>query len=87
MLVVAVGILVGWRAGLSVSVTRAIILSVLSVLIYEVELGHTVLHGQEFVSGCTFMAVMPFLTSLVILSYIRCPRAESELGSGVCYRH
>ena len=35
MLVVAVGILVGWRAGLSVSVTRAIILPVLSVLIYE----------------------------------------------------
>ena len=64
MLVVAVGILVGWRAGLSVSVTRAIILPVLSVLIYEVELGHTVLHGQEFVSGCTFMAVMPFLTFL-----------------------
>ena len=62
MLVVAVGILVGWRAGLSVSVTRAIILPVLSVLIYELELGHAVLHGQEFVLGCTFMGVMPFLT-------------------------
>ena len=42
----AVGILVSWRAGLSVSITRAIILPVPSVLIHEVELGHTVLHGQ-----------------------------------------
>lgn len=64
MLVVAVGILVSWRAGISVSITRAIILPVLSVLICEVELGYTILHGQVFVSGHIFMGVMPFLTSI-----------------------
>lgn len=44
------------------STTRAIVLLVLSVLIYEVELGHTFLHGQVFVLGCISTAVMLFLT-------------------------